>query len=132
MNPRRVDLVLPIFHPGASSRIVSRKPQFTSSAAVSADYGGRTAPCERIERHTHAYAKRVHIVRFSRRPRIRVELVEPAGGPPTREESVITPARRVMTEVRAPGTTRATGTRQDARAPANTSPEQAAADQDRS
>jgi 1-acyl-sn-glycerol-3-phosphate acyltransferase len=43
----------------------------------------------------------VDIVRFPRRPRVRVELFEPAAGQPTRDESAIALTRRVMTEVRA-------------------------------
>lgn len=43
----------------------------------------------------------VDIVRFPRRPRLRVEVLEPADGQPTGEESAIALTRRVMTEVRA-------------------------------
>lgn len=43
----------------------------------------------------------VDIVRFPRRPAIRVEFFEPASGQPTPEDSAITLTRRVMTEVRA-------------------------------
>jgi 1-acyl-sn-glycerol-3-phosphate acyltransferase len=43
----------------------------------------------------------VDIVRFPRRPHVRVEFFEPAGGQPTRDESAIALTRRVMTEVRA-------------------------------
>jgi 1-acyl-sn-glycerol-3-phosphate acyltransferase len=42
----------------------------------------------------------VDIVRFPRRPRIRVEIFEPAGGQPGTAESAIALTRRVMTEVR--------------------------------
>jgi 1-acyl-sn-glycerol-3-phosphate acyltransferase len=42
----------------------------------------------------------VDIVRFPRRPRIRVEFFEPAAGQPTSNESAIVLTRRVMTEVR--------------------------------
>jgi len=42
----------------------------------------------------------VDIVRFPRRPRVRVEVFEPAGAP-TGEESAIALTRRVMSEVRA-------------------------------
>jgi 1-acyl-sn-glycerol-3-phosphate acyltransferase len=43
----------------------------------------------------------VDIVRFPRRPAIRVEFFEPAGGQPGPGESAIALTRRVMTEVRA-------------------------------
>jgi 1-acyl-sn-glycerol-3-phosphate acyltransferase len=43
----------------------------------------------------------VDIVRFPRRPSIRVEFFEPATGQPNRGESAIAVTRRVMTEVRA-------------------------------
>lgn len=43
----------------------------------------------------------VDIVRFPRRPRLRVEIFEPSGGQPTGEESAVALTRRVMTEVRA-------------------------------
>ena len=42
----------------------------------------------------------VDIVRFPRRPRIRVEFFEPTGGQPASGESAIALTRRVMTEVR--------------------------------
>lgn len=42
----------------------------------------------------------VDIVRFPRRPRIRVQFFEPAAGPPRPEESAVGLTRRVMTEVR--------------------------------
>ncbi|MDT4938473.1 MAG: 1-acyl-sn-glycerol-3-phosphate acyltransferase [Pseudonocardiales bacterium] len=42
----------------------------------------------------------VDIVRFPRRPRIRVEIFEPAAGQPATTESAIALTRRVMTEVR--------------------------------
>lgn len=43
----------------------------------------------------------VDIVRFPRRPRIRVEFFEPPGGPPAPGESAVALTRRVMDEVRA-------------------------------
>jgi len=43
----------------------------------------------------------VDIARFPRRPRLRVEFFEPAGGPPSAQESAVALTRRVMTEVRA-------------------------------
>jgi 1-acyl-sn-glycerol-3-phosphate acyltransferase len=43
----------------------------------------------------------VDIVRFPRRPRLVVEVFEPAGGPPSPEESAVALTKRVMTEVRA-------------------------------
>lgn len=43
----------------------------------------------------------VDVVRFPRRPAIRVEFFEPASGQPTPEDSAITLTRRIMTEVRA-------------------------------
>jgi 1-acyl-sn-glycerol-3-phosphate acyltransferase len=43
----------------------------------------------------------VDIVRFPRRPRIRVEFFEPADGPPKPGESAVALTRRVMGEVRA-------------------------------
>jgi 1-acyl-sn-glycerol-3-phosphate acyltransferase len=43
----------------------------------------------------------VDIVRFPRRPAIRVEFFEPASGQPRPEDSAITLTRRIMTEVRA-------------------------------
>lgn len=43
----------------------------------------------------------VDIVRFPRRPALRVEFFEPASGQPRPEESAIALTRRVMTEVRA-------------------------------
>ena len=42
----------------------------------------------------------VDIVRFPRRPRLRVEFFLPAGGPPHEGESAIALTRRVMVEVR--------------------------------
>jgi 1-acyl-sn-glycerol-3-phosphate acyltransferase len=43
----------------------------------------------------------VDIVRFPRRPRIRVRFFEPVGGPPGPDESAISLTRRAMAEVRA-------------------------------
>jgi 1-acyl-sn-glycerol-3-phosphate acyltransferase len=71
------------------------------------------------------------IVRFPRRPRIRVEFFEPAGGPPTHDESAITLTRRVMTEVRAQAPPALPG-RANKRAHRQHLAEQDAADQDRS
>jgi 1-acyl-sn-glycerol-3-phosphate acyltransferase len=42
----------------------------------------------------------VDIVRFPLRPRMRVEVFEPAGGPPGEGESAVALTKRVMTEVR--------------------------------
>jgi 1-acyl-sn-glycerol-3-phosphate acyltransferase len=43
----------------------------------------------------------VDIVRFPRRPKIRVEFFEPTGGPPRVDESAVGLTRRVMADVRA-------------------------------
>ena len=43
----------------------------------------------------------VDIVRFPKRPRLRVEIFEPAGGPVAEGESAVALTKRVMTEVRA-------------------------------
>ena len=43
----------------------------------------------------------VDIVRFPKRPRLRVEIFEPAGGPVGEGESAVALTKRVMTEVRA-------------------------------
>ena len=42
----------------------------------------------------------VDIARFPRRPRLRVEFFDPAGGPPRTEESAVALTKRVMAEVR--------------------------------
>lgn len=42
----------------------------------------------------------VDIVRFPRRPRIRVEFIAPAGGPPQPDETAVALTKRVMGEVR--------------------------------
>jgi 1-acyl-sn-glycerol-3-phosphate acyltransferase len=43
----------------------------------------------------------VDIARFPKRPRLRVEIFEPAGGPPAEGESAVALTKRVMAEVRA-------------------------------
>lgn len=43
----------------------------------------------------------VDLVRFPKRPRLRVEFFEPSDGPPRTDESAIVLTRRVMTDVRA-------------------------------
>jgi 1-acyl-sn-glycerol-3-phosphate acyltransferase len=43
----------------------------------------------------------VDVVRFPRRPKIRVEFFEPTGGPPRSDESAVALTKRVMTDVRA-------------------------------
>jgi 1-acyl-sn-glycerol-3-phosphate acyltransferase len=42
----------------------------------------------------------VEIARFPRRPRLRVEFLDPAGGPPRSDESAVALTKRIMAEVR--------------------------------